>query len=177
MRVRARSRSIRPASRSLSAVSNCFSLPASPASAFRASAAAAVNLVLPVDVTVQAWVPGLWNSKAIWAGHYPIKVGDPNTLNCRVYCNSGGPASGVVAPPVPGVPPVSVDSPVPADPLVPWSPPSLSLESDPQPAARGSARRSSQSTREAVMVAPSLGSGVARTRADRASGSYRLPQR
>jgi subtilisin family serine protease len=60
-----------------------------------ASAAAAVNLVLPVDVTVQPWVPGQWNSKAIWAGHYPVKVGDPNTLNARVT-SIGGPASGVL---------------------------------------------------------------------------------
>jgi subtilisin family serine protease len=59
------------------------------------SAAAAVNLVLPVDVSVQPWVPGLWNSKAIWAGHYPVKVGDPNTLNARIT-SIGGPASGVL---------------------------------------------------------------------------------
>jgi hypothetical protein len=58
------------------------------------SAAAAINAVLPVDVSVNPWVPGIWNSKSIWAGHYPVKVGDPNTLNARVFA-VGGPASGV----------------------------------------------------------------------------------
>ncbi|MEE8572698.1 MAG: S8 family serine peptidase, partial [Gemmatimonadota bacterium] len=59
------------------------------------SAADAVNAVMSVDVSVTAWVPGTWNSKSIWAGHYPVKVGDPNTLNARVYSN-GGYAAGVV---------------------------------------------------------------------------------
>ncbi len=58
------------------------------------SAANAVNAVLPVDVSVKPWVPGNWNSQSIWAGHYPVKVGDPNTLNARVFAR-GGPASGV----------------------------------------------------------------------------------
>jgi len=53
------------------------------------SAADAINAVLPVDVSVQPWVPGTWNSKSIWAGHYPVQVGDPNTLNARVYSNGG----------------------------------------------------------------------------------------
>ncbi len=57
------------------------------------SAAAAVNTPLPVDVSVKPWVPNNWNSHSIWAGHYPVTVGDPNTLNARVYA-TGGPASG-----------------------------------------------------------------------------------
>jgi hypothetical protein len=57
------------------------------------SAANTVNAVLPVDVSVKPWVPGTWNSQSIWAGHYPVKVGDPNTLNARVYAK-GGPAAG-----------------------------------------------------------------------------------
>ena len=59
------------------------------------SAADAVNAVIPVDVSVTGWVPGTWNSKSIWAGHYPVKVGEANTLNARVYSN-GGYAAGVV---------------------------------------------------------------------------------
>ena len=59
------------------------------------SAADAVNAVIPVDVSVTDWVSGTWNSKSIWAGHYPVKVGDPNTLNARVY-SRGGYAAGVV---------------------------------------------------------------------------------
>jgi hypothetical protein len=58
------------------------------------SAAAAINAVLPVDVSVKPWVPGTWNSQSIWAGHYPVKVDDPNTLNARIYA-AGGPAAGV----------------------------------------------------------------------------------
>ncbi|MBD3348135.1 MAG: S8 family serine peptidase [Candidatus Eisenbacteria bacterium] len=53
------------------------------------SAADAVNATMPVDVSVKPWVPGSWNSKSIWAGHYPVKVGDPNSLNARVYSNGG----------------------------------------------------------------------------------------
>ncbi len=59
------------------------------------SAADAVNAVIPTDVSVKPWVPGTWNSASIWAGHYPVQVGDPNTLNARVYAN-GGYAAGVV---------------------------------------------------------------------------------
>lgn len=59
------------------------------------SAADAVNAVIPTDVSVTAWVPGTWNSKSIWAGHYPVRVGDPNTLNARIYSN-GGYAAGVI---------------------------------------------------------------------------------
>jgi hypothetical protein len=58
------------------------------------SAAAAVNAVLPVDISVKAWTPGSWNSQSIWAGHYPVRVGDPNTLNARIYA-TGGPAANV----------------------------------------------------------------------------------
>jgi len=36
------------------------------------SAANAINAVLLADVSVTGWVPGTWNSKAIWAGHYPV---------------------------------------------------------------------------------------------------------
>jgi subtilisin family serine protease len=58
------------------------------------SAANGVNAPTPpVDVSVRPWVPGNWNSQSIWAGHYPVKVGDPNTLNARVYAK-GGPAAG-----------------------------------------------------------------------------------
>jgi hypothetical protein len=59
------------------------------------NAADVINAVIPVDVSVKPWVPGNWNSKSIWAGHYPIEVNDPNTLNARVYSN-GGYAAGVV---------------------------------------------------------------------------------
>jgi len=59
------------------------------------SAADAVNAVIPADVSVAAWVPGTWNSRSIWAGHYPVQVGDPNSLNARVHSN-GGYAAGVV---------------------------------------------------------------------------------
>jgi len=59
------------------------------------SAADAVNAVLLADVSVRPWVPGTWNSRAIWAGHYPVKVGDPNTLNARISAN-GSFAPGVV---------------------------------------------------------------------------------
>ena len=59
------------------------------------SAADAVNAVIPADVSLAPWVSGTWNSRSIWAGHYPIQVGDPNTLNARVYSNSGY-APGVV---------------------------------------------------------------------------------
>jgi hypothetical protein len=58
------------------------------------NAANTVNAVLPVDVSVKPWVPGNWNSQSIWAGHYPVRVGDPNTLNARVFAK-GGPAAGV----------------------------------------------------------------------------------
>jgi subtilisin family serine protease len=58
------------------------------------SAGNAVNAVPPADVSVTAWIPGVWNSRSIWAGHYPVKVGDPNSLNARVYSN-GGYAAGV----------------------------------------------------------------------------------
>jgi subtilisin family serine protease len=58
------------------------------------SAANSVNAVPPADVSVKPWVAGTWNSKSIWAGHYPIQVNDPNTLNARVYSN-GGYAAGV----------------------------------------------------------------------------------
>ncbi|MFH1865096.1 MAG: S8 family serine peptidase, partial [Candidatus Eisenbacteria bacterium] len=51
------------------------------------SAADAVNAVLLADVSVGAWVPGTWNSQSIWAGHYPVKVNDSNTLNARVSAN------------------------------------------------------------------------------------------
>lgn len=59
------------------------------------NAANTVNAVLLADVSVTGWVPGTWNSKSIWAGHYPVKVNDPNTLNARVSA-SGAYASGVV---------------------------------------------------------------------------------
>ncbi|MCK4511289.1 S8 family serine peptidase, partial [bacterium] len=59
------------------------------------SAADAVNAVIPTDVSVKGWVRGTWNSKSIWAGHYPVKVGEANTLNARVYSN-GGYAAGVI---------------------------------------------------------------------------------
>ncbi|MBM3307593.1 MAG: S8 family serine peptidase [Candidatus Eisenbacteria bacterium] len=59
------------------------------------SAANTVNAVLPVDVSVKSWVPGTWSSQSIWAGHYPVRVGDPNTLNARIFAK-GGPAAGVV---------------------------------------------------------------------------------
>ncbi len=59
------------------------------------SAANTMNAVLLADVSVTGWVPGTWNSKAIWAGHYPVQVGDPNTLNARISAN-GAFAPGVV---------------------------------------------------------------------------------
>jgi hypothetical protein len=59
------------------------------------SAADAVNATLLADVAVAAWVPGTWNSKSIWAGHYPVKVNEANTLNARVSAN-GSIAPGVV---------------------------------------------------------------------------------
>ena len=59
------------------------------------SAANVMNAVLLADVSVKGWVPGTWNSQSIWAGHYPVKVGDPNTLNARVSAN-GAYAPGVV---------------------------------------------------------------------------------
>ncbi len=59
------------------------------------SAADAVNAVLLADVSVKPWVSGTWNSPSIWAGHYPVQVGDPNTLNARVYSH-GAYAPGVV---------------------------------------------------------------------------------
>ncbi len=59
------------------------------------SAANTVNAVLLADVSIAGWVPGTWNSKAIWAGHYPVKVGEANTLNARVSA-SGAFAPGVV---------------------------------------------------------------------------------
>lgn len=57
-------------------------------------AALGVNTLPPVDVAILAWANGNWNSKSIWAGHYPVKVGDPNTLNARIHA-IGGAASGV----------------------------------------------------------------------------------
>ena len=59
------------------------------------SAADAVNATLLADVAVAAWIPGTWNSKSIWAGHYPVKVNEANTLNARVSAN-GSFAPGVV---------------------------------------------------------------------------------
>ena len=53
-----------------------------------------VNLTPPVDVYIAKWTPGNWTTACIWAGHYPLKVGDPNTLNARFYTN-GGAAFGV----------------------------------------------------------------------------------
>jgi len=53
------------------------------------SAADAVNGTPQADVSVTGWVPGTWNSKSIWAGHYPIQVGDANSLNARIHSNSG----------------------------------------------------------------------------------------
>lgn len=58
-------------------------------------AADAVNAVLLADVSVKPWPQGSWNSKAIWAGHYPVKVNDPNTLNARISA-SGNYAPGVL---------------------------------------------------------------------------------
>jgi subtilisin family serine protease len=58
-------------------------------------AGAAVNTPFPTDVSIANWIPGNWTSKGIWPGHYPLKVGDPNTLNARITAN-GGPAPGVV---------------------------------------------------------------------------------
>ncbi|MCK4511032.1 T9SS type A sorting domain-containing protein, partial [bacterium] len=59
------------------------------------AAADAVNAVLLADVSIGKWVPGTWNSKSIWAGHYPVKVGEANTLNARVSAN-GSVAPGVI---------------------------------------------------------------------------------
>ncbi len=59
------------------------------------SAADAVNAVIPTDVSIKGWTRGTWNSKSIWAGHYPVKVGEANTLNARVESN-GSYAAGVV---------------------------------------------------------------------------------
>jgi len=60
------------------------------------SAADAVNAVLLADVAVAAWIPGTWNSNSIWAGHYPVKVGEANTLNARVSANGSFAPSVVV---------------------------------------------------------------------------------
>jgi len=54
----------------------------------------AVNTLPPVDVAILPWANGNWNSNRSGAGHYPVRVGDPNTLNARVYA-IGGAASGV----------------------------------------------------------------------------------
>jgi len=58
------------------------------------SAVNALNVVIPTDVFVGPWAPGSWNSQSIWAGHYPIAVNDPNTLNARIS------AKGAAASPV-----------------------------------------------------------------------------
>jgi hypothetical protein len=53
------------------------------------SAVASMNAVFVADVSIGKWIPGNWNSQSIWAGHYPVKVGDPNTLNARIEANGG----------------------------------------------------------------------------------------
>ena len=57
-------------------------------------AAKGININPPVDVCLLPWASGNWTTKSIWAGHYPLKVGDPNTLNARVFA-IGGAAPGV----------------------------------------------------------------------------------
>ncbi|MBN2000432.1 S8 family serine peptidase [candidate division KSB1 bacterium] len=58
-------------------------------------AAKAVNSNLPADVYVLPYVRGSWNNRCIWANLYPIKAGQKNTLNARIYAR-GGPASNVI---------------------------------------------------------------------------------
>ena len=53
-----------------------------------------VNQTPPVDVYISNWFYGNWTTNCIWAGHYPLKVGEANTLNARFYAK-GGAASGV----------------------------------------------------------------------------------
>jgi hypothetical protein len=52
-------------------------------------AANAINTLFPVDVYIQPWTQGAWSSKSIWASKYPIRVGEANTLNARIYALGG----------------------------------------------------------------------------------------